>query len=248
MHIADGWISEDRGDTASVFKNPTPAICALTVDRPLGIVWHTVGGRGRTRRYAHNVADQIARPHHRGASWHVLISRWRELIVSAPVTVGTNHVGRMAEIAGRRVGVNGSTIGIEIENCGPLMETGWGWSAVANPHRPRGEWQPLTATPIDVPKRELRNVRPLYIVPDSEVVEVLPGEHWHAFTSEQVQIARELVACLARDLGIPRETAGLLHSQFDPDRKVDPGPVWERHLTAILADVYGPPAAPELAC
>lgn len=58
------------------------------------------------------------------------------------------------------------------------------------------------------------------------------------FTDDQEKAARELVEAIKLRYGVPRSFAGRNHSEFDPDRRKDAGPVWGVRLKRILEEVY----------
>jgi N-acetylmuramoyl-L-alanine amidase len=64
--------------------------------------------------------------------------------------------------------------------------------------------------------------------------------HGREFTAPQVAAAGAVWRAIVRAYGIPREFAMLQHSEIDPARRGDPGPVWMReHAEAVLAVAYG---------
>lgn len=56
------------------------------------------------------------------------------------------------------------------------------------------------------------------------------------FPPAQVAAAARLWRALVRSYGIPRELAMIAHSQLDPTRKRDPGPVWTAEHAADVLD------------
>jgi N-acetyl-anhydromuramyl-L-alanine amidase AmpD len=64
--------------------------------------------------------------------------------------------------------------------------------------------------------------------------------HGDIFTPAQIDAAEEVVVALRVAYGISEARAKLLHSEFDPKRRSDPGPIWSgRILPALLRRVYG---------
>lgn len=62
------------------------------------------------------------------------------------------------------------------------------------------------------------------------------GDH---FPAAQITAAMALWPALVRAYGIPRRHAMLEHSQYDPGRRRDPGPVWMRECApVVLAGCY----------
>lgn len=63
--------------------------------------------------------------------------------------------------------------------------------------------------------------------------------HGDEFPDAQVASARRLWRYLVRTYKIPRERAMLLHSDLDPKRRSDPGPVWtSQHADDVLDYAY----------
>jgi hypothetical protein len=108
-----------------VVRLPTVRTCALATARPVALVWHGTGGAPRPG-HAERLAKRIQtyrRGLDRPASWHFLVSARGEILQSAPITVGTWHVGRPGTIEGHtHRNVNAATIGIELENPGRLLK------------------------------------------------------------------------------------------------------------------------------
>lgn len=219
MHLDDhGWLVPAQGDPP-VSRVPTPRTVPLSTPTPIGVVWHWTGTRGQTPRHAHLLAQSIASGF--GPSWHLLISRFGEVVQSAPVTVGTNHVGRTGRIAGQLVSVNPTTVGIELENAGRLMRADGAWAQVMNPHEPRERHQPTGL-----------------VVPDNEVL-LDDGGAWHAYSDQQIAAAEVVLRALVA--GLHWHPAACLHShaELDPGRKADPGRLWmERALPAIVDRIF----------
>ena len=64
--------------------------------------------------------------------------------------------------------------------------------------------------------------------------------HGEEFPSAQVAAVARMWRAIVRAYGIPRERAMLQHSELDPGRRVDPGPVWMgRHAERVLELAYG---------
>ena len=62
--------------------------------------------------------------------------------------------------------------------------------------------------------------------------------HGDAFPARQVLAAVRLVHALAAVYPIAREHAAYGHSQFDPKRRSDPGPVWMAELPSVLDGAF----------
>ena len=132
-------------------------------------------------------------------------------------------------MAGHRHGnVNAATIGVELDNAGPLKEVAG--RAYAWPYwRDAGRRRP----------------NPRYVVPAGNV-EYHDGEPYDGFPASQVRAAVEIVDALRNFLGWTREAAGYGHSMFAAPSKTDPGRLWmEQRLPRILDEVFGPGPAAE---
>lgn len=214
---SDGWLSAGA-DEPKLVRVPTKRTCALVAGGPRAVVWHwTASGANDARgdRDSLALAQWIADPASDAkASWHVLIDRTGTVIQSAPVTVGTWHVGKVGKVEGVLTGLNASTVGVELENLGELREVG-GWL--------RG-WPWEAKSPV---------------VDRAQAV-ARDGKLWHRYTPEQERSAELLVAALRERFGWPRSAFAYGHVHFDSPRKIDPGPVWlQDRLPALLSRVYG---------
>ena len=210
-----GWLVGTR-----VERVPTKRICALAVAKPIGVIWHWTGTRGKGDRHAINVARMIAEhASHRsvGASWHLLIARSGLVVQSVPFTLGAIHCRGY-----RGHEVNRAYIGIELENAGYVIQGNSGWRGVANPHKPVVAWMPGP-----------------WPVPDEEVVPSAAGATLHAYTEAQIDAAEAVLRAIVAWAGVSREECALGHCDLDPERKVDPGLLWcGEHLPGILARVF----------
>jgi hypothetical protein len=214
----DGWLSAERGG-AQVVRFPTVRTTPLATVTPLGLVWHATGGVGGPR-FAEGLARRIQtyrRGIDRPASWHVLISADGTIYQGAPFTVGTWHVGRPGLIAGaQRRNVNSVTIGVELENAGPLAQVQGAFYA----------WPYW----LD---RAHRKPDPRYRVSVTRVARV-DGRTYDAFTPAQIAGTRELVSTLIRHAGWKREAFTYCHSDFASPWKTDPVALWKATLPSIL--------------
>lgn len=220
MHISrqTGWAAADSGD-GSVVAIPSIRTVPLESDGMVGIVWHRTASRGQTSRHIGELAKEIVEGS--GRSWHFDIGRFGNVVQSVGLHRGANHVGRLGTVAGKVRSVNRSTVAIELEGYDKLMRVGPEWRQVANPAAPPHEQAPTDK-----------------VCPAAEVVEV-DGAHWHTFTDAQVATAEVLLRALVARFGFKRDVCGYAHTDFAPDAKVDPGPLWmRRHLPAILDRVF----------
>ena len=226
---AEGWLAAEDGG-ARILRFPTVRTYRLGVPAPLGIVWHWTGDRGgpgfgeTLARRAQTYKQGIDR----AASWHLLIAKDGTVYQSAPVTVGTWHVGRPGTIAGQHFeNINRATVGCEIENAGRLRKIGdrfYCWPYWTNPGAPASELRP----------------DPKCLLDDSRAV-VVPGQgSFDAFPSAQVDSARELLRSLVARHGWSRGASAYGHRDFDSPRKEDPGPLWaDVVLPQVLDPIFG---------
>jgi len=225
----DGWLQPERGG-APVVQLPSVRTSPLVPSGALAVVWHATGGVGGPR-FAEGLARRIQtyrRGVDRPASWHVLISATGTLFQNAPFSVGTWHVGRPGVIAGmRHPSVNAVTIGVELENAGPLVQVQGAFYA----------WPYW----LD---RSTRKPDPRCRIAPTRVTRHA-GRAYDAFTAAQLASARELIQSLARDRGWGPDAFRYCHSDFAAPAKTDPGPLWTATLPALLEAAFdvAPPAA-----
>lgn len=216
-----GWLVGD-----SVIKVPTQRTSGLKSDGPLGIVWHatTAGPGGPTHGMA--LARRIAKlptDLERSSSWHLLITKAGQLIQSAPFTRGTWHAGgataHSVTIKGKTYRPNQALVGVEVENAGKCITVAG--EHYCEPYYVKGTKQPN-------PKLRIDSWR--YWATAN------PAKGWDLYTDEQVEAARAFVAAFRLAYGAGTLECGYLHSELDPTRRSDPGPIWAGHLhDSILA-------------
>ncbi|TMQ08641.1 MAG: N-acetylmuramoyl-L-alanine amidase [Deltaproteobacteria bacterium] len=163
----------------------------------------------------------------RPASWHLLIARDGAIYQSAPVTVGTWHVGKPGLIAGRRfANVNHATVGCELENAGRLRRLGdqvYCWPYFVNPSAPAFERRP----------------DPRCALPLDRAVATRAGL-FDSFTPAQEASAAVVLRALVTRFGWTRDVCAYGHVEFDPQNREDPGPVWTlTFLPRVLDRVFG---------
>ena len=129
------------------------------------------------------------------ASAHLVVARDGQVTQLVAFNRKAWHAGT-SQWDGRR-GVNGFSIGIELDNAGRLEGEPGRWV----------NWQGKA-------------------IPDEEVVErVHPGDGvtsgWHTYTPQQLEAASEISSLLVEKYGL-RDVVG--HEDVSPGRKVDPGP------------------------
>ena len=239
----NGWLtSDDKGPR--LFYLPTVRTTPLETRNPLGIVWHTTGGI-----CGHHYAERLVRriqTYRRGvdrpASFHLVIDRGGAIYQCAPFSVGTWHVGRAGEIAGRSFGnINRATIGVELENAGTLHAVKDGfytWPFFSDPHAPPAE----------------RRADPRCRVGRLRATLFSDGRFYDLFPAAQIAAATELLRACAQRYRLSRRAAAYGHCDFSSPTKTDPGPLWMRGiLPRVLDHAYEaappvrPPTPPEAA-
>ncbi len=146
-------------------------------------------------------------------SAHLVIRRDGTVIQCVPFNVVGWHAGKSSWIdtSGKKfIGLNNSSIGIEIENWGPLTKTGAGWVS----------W---TSQPVDAGKAI--EARHKFGVPNGG---------WETFTEAQLEQAIAVASVICEEYGI-KEIVG--HDDISPGRKSDPGPAW--NMKSFIAKVFG---------
>ncbi len=135
-------------------------------------------------------------------SAHLVIRRDGTVKQCVPFDTVAWHAGR-SEWTGRdgrkHVGLNACSIGIEIENWGPLKKTAAGWMS----------W---TGAPVDA--AAVMQARHRYGTPEGG---------WEVFTQAQIDAATGVARAICAAYGIA-EILG--HDDIAPGRKSDPGPAW----------------------
>lgn len=131
------------------------------------------------------------------ASAHLVLGKTGEIIQLAPFNVRTWHAGRSTWKG--RSGLNQYSIGIEIDNAGPLTQTPEGY---------------LTHFGKKVENKDV--VLAKHKFDSSE-------RGWEAYTPQQLQVVEEICQALKAAYGI-KEILG--HDDIAPSRKRDPGPAF----------------------
>lgn len=219
-----GWLQRESVDPA-IQHFPTIRTCRLAPGGPLGLVWHATGGVGGLR-FAEGLARRIQnyrRGVDRPASWHVLIAASGTIFQSAPLTVGTWHVGRPGVVGGtNHPSVNAVTIGVELENAGPLVRVQGGFYAW--PH-----W-------LD---RERGKPDPRYRIA-AERVAYVDKHAYDAFPALQIASARALIRAIAKDKAWGQDAFRHCHADFAAPTKTDPGPLWTSLLPDLIEAAFQP--------
>ncbi|PWJ44185.1 N-acetylmuramoyl-L-alanine amidase [Sediminitomix flava] len=159
---------------------------------PSSIILHYTAGRDALSSAKYLCKENIK------ASAHLVIGRKGEVIQLVPFNTISWHAGK-SSYKGRN-GFNNFSIGIEIDNAGPLEPIGQSYSAWF------GKKYPATA----VVKATHRN----------EKVE----RYWHNYTEKQIDTVEKICELLLATYPSIKEILG--HEEISPGRKQDPGPAF----------------------
>lgn len=136
------------------------------------------------------------------ASAHLIIGRGGELVQLVPFDTVAWH----AKEANKR------SIGIELDNPGPLV-------------RVFGTWRSLvlgtTYSSEEVLEAQHKNGG--------------PTRGWLLYTQPQIKLAREVCRLLVEYYPTIKDLVG--HDDVDPSRKTDPGPAWD--MESLRTSVFG---------
>lgn len=187
MKVANHRLKQDNGEPLPFRRSPNQS-GAIT---PEYLIMHYTAGAS-----AASAIDWLTNPA-ASASAHLVIARDGAITQLVPFNRKAWHAGR-SRWAGRR-GVNGFSIGIELDNFGVLTRVGDGW-------------QTAWGKPVD----------------PAEVVEAQhkDGDRlrgWHAYSEPQLEAALAVGSLLARRYGL-KDVLG--HEDVAPLRKTDPGPAF----------------------
>lgn len=170
------------------------------------VIHYTASGPGSDiARYFSNPAAKV--------SAHLVVRRDGSVSQCVPFDTKAWHAGksRWVDLSGAvHTGLNSNSIGIEIENWGPLRWNGSGW---------------LSWTGAIVDPALVAEARHKFGTPDGG---------WETFTEAQVETVVEIARAICDEYGI-REIVG--HDDIAPGRKSDPGPMWK--MDSFLARVFG---------
>lgn len=147
-----------------------------------------------------------------GVSAHLVIRRDGTIKQCVPFNVKAWHAGKSSWVDNKgkaHDGLNSNSIGIEIENWGPLSETAAGWVS----------W---TGVPVSggVMKATHKFGK--------------PSGGWELYTDEQLESTIGAAQAICAKYGID-EILG--HDDIAPGRKSDPGPAWK--MESFIAKVKG---------
>ena len=154
------------------------------------IILHYTAGPTR------NAVNTLTNPRVR-ASAHVVVSRDGTITQLAPFNLVTWHAGK-SQYKGR-IGFNKYSIGIEMENDGPLKKSGSTYRAWYGAKH--GEDEIIEATHRNSTTKK----------------------YWHTYTQKQIETAKELCRLLIETYDLK---VILGHEEIAPKRKQDPGPAF----------------------
>ena len=146
------------------------------------------------------------------ASAHLLIGRDGRLTQLAAFNRIAWHAGR-SQWAGRS-GVNGFSIGVELDNAGRLDRVGQRWVSPVSRREYADDQVLIASHPHDRPGT--------------------PAGGWHRYSAAQLDAAGEVGALLMRHYAL-RDVLG--HQDIAPGRKTDPGPAFP--LASLRARLLG---------
>lgn len=169
---------------------------------PCYLVFHYTAGRN-----AQSSIDWLTNPEAK-ASAHLVLARDGSICQLAPFNVKTWHAG-ISHWDGLS-GLNGYSIGIEMDNAGPLKKVG-------------DEYQAWFGTLY----AENQVIYAKHRLDDE-------SRWWHVYTEVQIQRALELAQLLVQHYDL-KDVVG--HEDIAPDRKRDPGPAFP--LEHVRARVLG---------
>ncbi len=169
---------------------------------PRYLVFHYTAGRS-----AQSSIDWLTNPAAK-ASAHLILARDGSICQLAPFNVKTWHAG-ISNWDGLS-GLNSYSIGIEMDNAGPLKKVGEKYQAWFGALYTEGQ--------VIYAKHRL----------DEE------SRWWQVYTEAQIQRALELAQLLVRHYDL-KDVVG--HEDIAPDRKRDPGPAFP--LESVRASVLG---------
>lgn len=132
------------------------------------------------------------------ASAHLVIGRAGEVYQLVPFDKVSWHAGKSKY--GGRIGYNKYSIGIELDNAGPLNKVGSQYQA----------WFGKKYLESDVVKAVHRNER--------------TARYWHTYTERQLEVLAQIVELLVKEYDL-KQILG--HEEISPGRKQDPGPAFD---------------------
>lgn len=167
---------------------------------PQYLVFHYTAGRS-----AQASIDWLCNPDAK-ASAHLVVARDGSVTQLAPFNVKTWHAGR-SHWDGLN-GMNSYSIGIEMDNAGPLSKVGNKFQAWFGKAYPESE-----------------------VLQATHKLEQKP-RWWHTYTEKQIEAAFELARLLVKCYSL-KEVIG--HEDIAPERKRDPGPAFPLdHIRAAM--------------
>jgi len=193
FHLSNHWLEGSRVNHLETPNTGGPI-------QPHYLVFHYTAGRSAQASVAW-LTNPVAK-----ASAHLVVGRDGTITQLAPFTTKTWHAG-VSHWDGL-TGLNQYSIGIEMDNAGPLNVVGDKLTAWFGKSYPKS--QAIFAT---------------------HKLEMEP-KWWHAFSEKQILIGVELAKILVQYYGL-KDILG--HDDIAPDRKRDPGPAFPLdHIRALV--------------
>jgi N-acetylmuramoyl-L-alanine amidase len=185
---SDGWLEEGVGVKHQLTPNTGGRFAA---GQPDTLVIHFTGGRS-----AQSSADWLCSPKAK-ASAHLIIGQEGDIIQLADFHTITWHAGRSSWQG--RSGLNAYSLGIEIDNAGPLEAREDGYYTWFGTRIPEAQVLHATHRHADTPS------------------------YWQTYTEKQIETVEYLCERLMETYDIDTLVG---HEEISPGRKVDPGPAF----------------------
>jgi N-acetylmuramoyl-L-alanine amidase len=187
MKIIENRLFKLEGEPCRFAESPN---CSDGI-KPEYLVLHYTAGRnaGESISWLTNPSSE--------ASAHLVVARNGEITQLVPFNKKAWHAGTSSWED--RVGLNGYSLGIEIDNAGPLQRAG-------------GRWRAWFGDAYD----------------DSDVLETVHKNEtvsrgWHLYTSVQIEAVLQVSLLMVKEFRL-RDVLG--HEDIAPGRKLDPGPAF----------------------
>lgn len=189
--IEDHKLTDPEGKLKISFQETPNVSGAFSAGLPDTIVLHYTAGSS-----LESSASWLQNPKAK-ASAHLVIGKTGQVVQLAPFNVRTWHAGRSSWNG--RSGLNQYSIGIELDNAGPLTRTAEGYQTHFGAK--------IQDKDVVLATHKLENTE----------------RGWQAYTAKQLEVVEQICTALAEAYNI-REILG--HDDIAPSRKRDPGPAF----------------------